>query len=79
MPRRRFFPAAEIRDLLARIGLPQDALRALGVYCGSGVAAAYGVAALQTVGVEASLYPGSWTEWVKDPQRPVEQGAEADA
>jgi thiosulfate/3-mercaptopyruvate sulfurtransferase len=33
------------------------------------------VAALVTVGVDAALYPGSWSEWCSDPMRPVERGA----
>ena len=49
--------------------------RELGVYCGSGVTATHTVFALHRAGVRAALYPGSWSEWVADPQRPVATGA----
>ncbi|WP_049579510.1 sulfurtransferase [Streptomyces sp. SBT349] len=49
---------------------------AVGVYCGSGVSAAHAVLALSEAGVEASLYPGSWSEWTADPGRPVAKGQE---
>jgi thiosulfate/3-mercaptopyruvate sulfurtransferase len=48
---------------------------ASGVYCGSGVTASVVVAALAVVGVDAPLYPGSWSEWCSDPARPVAGGA----
>jgi thiosulfate/3-mercaptopyruvate sulfurtransferase len=47
----------------------------VGVYCGSGVTAAHEVAALAQAGIEAALWPGSWSEWTGDPTRPVVTGA----
>ena len=42
-------------------------------YCGSGVTATHDVLALAVAGVEAALYPESWSGWVSDEGRPVER------
>jgi len=49
---------------------------AVGVYCGSGVTAAHEMLALAELGVDAVLYPGSWSEWIRDSSRPVATGSE---
>ena len=46
----------------------------IGVYCGSGITATVTLAALAAVGVDAALYPGSWSEWSSDASRPVARG-----
>lgn len=53
-----------------------DGTRRIGVYCGSGNAAAHKIAALHAAGVEAALYVGSWSAWSADPERPVAIGEE---
>jgi thiosulfate/3-mercaptopyruvate sulfurtransferase len=45
------------------------------VYCGSGVTACHALLAMSLVGVpQARLYPGSWSEWSSDPERPIATG-----
>lgn len=42
-------------------------------YCGSGVTACHNAFAMALAGLEGSrVYPGSWSEWIRDPERPVE-------
>ena len=43
-------------------------------YCGSGVTATVLLHRLHLAGREGKLYPGSWSEWVAEPQRPVSRG-----
>ncbi|WP_307795626.1 sulfurtransferase [Actinacidiphila acididurans] len=68
----RFADPARTRARLAALGAAEDT--PIGVYCGSGVTAAHQIAALAAAGIEAALYPGSWSAWSADPARPVATG-----
>jgi thiosulfate/3-mercaptopyruvate sulfurtransferase len=68
-----FADAAELARRFADLGA--DRAEAIGVYCGSGITATHEIAALQVAGFDAALYPGSWSEWVSDPRRPVAVGS----
>jgi thiosulfate/3-mercaptopyruvate sulfurtransferase len=44
--------------------------------CGSGITACHNLLAMEIAGLTGSrLYPGSWSEWVSDPSRPVAKEA----
>jgi thiosulfate/3-mercaptopyruvate sulfurtransferase len=46
--------------------------------CGSGVTACHNLLAMEHAGLSgARLYPGSWSEWINDPEHPVARGTNA--
>ena len=66
-----FLPAVELRQRwLARLrGTPPGDVT---VMCGSGVTACHNLLAMAVAGLRgARRYAGSWSEWIRDPDRPV--------
>jgi thiosulfate/3-mercaptopyruvate sulfurtransferase len=70
----KFKPSADLSARFARLGA--DGSTKIGVYCGSGNAAAHAIAAMSAIGLEAALYVGAWSAWTSDPSRPVATGPE---
>lgn len=73
-PKGGFLPMVELRARFdaALSGKPSAAI----VHsCGSGVTACHNLLAMEAAGLPGSrLYPGSWSEWIRDPGRPVATG-----
>jgi thiosulfate/3-mercaptopyruvate sulfurtransferase len=72
----RFRPAEDLkRELTALLAgrEPHDLI----AMCGSGVTACHLLLAMEVAGLPGGkLYAGSWSEWIRDPARPVRRGAE---
>ena len=69
-PAGRLLPAGELRDRFA-----VDDAGAVISYCGSGVTACHNLLAMEQAGLGAGrLFPGSWSQWSRDPDRPVRPG-----
>lgn len=70
----RFLPPAQLAERFADLAAADP----LVCYCGSGVTAAHNILALRIAGfAEPILYPGSWSEWIRDEQRPIATGQSA--
>jgi len=71
----RFLPAEALRTALQGTLAGVAPERAV-VMCGSGVTACHNILAFEIAGLSgAKLYAGSWSEWIRDPTRPVATGA----
>ncbi len=69
-----FADSATLKEMYRALGA--DGRKPVGVYCGAGMSAAHTVLALAAIGINAAMYPGSWSAWVSDPARPVVFGAD---
>jgi thiosulfate/3-mercaptopyruvate sulfurtransferase len=66
-------PAELRREFASLLGdaKPADVMH----QCGSGVTACVNLLAMEHAGLTGSrLYPGSWSEWIADPARPIARG-----
>jgi thiosulfate/3-mercaptopyruvate sulfurtransferase len=71
-----FLPPDQLAARFAALGVEGTA--PVAAYCGSGVTAAHELAALALAGIDAVLYPGSWSQW-SNLDRPVETSTPSDA
>ena len=70
----RFKPAATLRTEFEALLGNADSGQVVH-QCGSGVTACHNLLAMEHAGLAGStLYPGSWSEWSADTQRPVARG-----
>ena len=71
-----FRPPVELRAELAELLDGRDPSQVIAM-CGSGVTACHLLLAMAVAGLDGGrLYAGSWSEWIRDPARPVNVGAE---
>lgn len=71
----RFQNRGTLRERFAQTleGVPPDEAIFM---CGSGVTACHDLLAMEVAGLKgARLYAGSWSEWIRDPKRPIATGA----
>ncbi|MCW3150122.1 sulfurtransferase [Stutzerimonas stutzeri] len=67
----RFLSPSQLRQRFSPL-LEGRASEQVIAYCGSGVTACHNLFALCLAGYPLGrLYPGSWSEWITDPQRPI--------
>jgi thiosulfate/3-mercaptopyruvate sulfurtransferase len=71
-----FRPPAELHAELTELLAGRDPSRVIAM-CGSGVTACHLLLAMAVAGLDGGrLYAGSWSEWIRDPERPIKAGAE---
>lgn len=70
----RLFAPETIRATLSEVGVTEGT--PVAAYCGSGVTAAHTALVLAEAGIDAKVFPGSWSQWSNTPGRPVATGAE---
>jgi len=70
-PNGRFLDGSAIVQRFTDAGVGTEPV----LYCGSGITAAHSLLALESAGLTGAIYPGSWSDWITDPRRPVASGS----
>ena len=68
----RLLDPETVRATFAGVGVTPGT--PVAAYCGSGVTAAHTALILSEVGIDAKVFPGSWSQWSNTPGRPVAIG-----
>jgi thiosulfate/3-mercaptopyruvate sulfurtransferase len=72
-PDQHFKSSEDLKDLFTQRSVtdPQTTV----FYCGSGVTAAVNLLAMEHAGLgRARIYPGSWSDWISEPEHPIATG-----
>lgn len=73
----RLLPPSELRTVFANAMRGHDADNVIAM-CGSGVTACHLLLAMNRAGIRnGRLYVGSWSEWIRNPERPIATGSHA--
>jgi thiosulfate/3-mercaptopyruvate sulfurtransferase len=69
-----FLSARQLHEIYAPV-IQEHPITQVVAMCGSGVTACHNLLAMEIAGLGLGrLYAGSWSEWIRDPQRPVVTG-----
>lgn len=68
----RMLDPETVRANFAGVGVTDST--PVAAYCGSGVTAAHTALILSEIGIEATVFPGSWSQWSNTPGRAVATG-----
>lgn len=68
----RLLAPERLRKTFAAVGVAPGT--SVAVYCGSGIASMHTALALAEIGIDALVYPGSWSEWANTRGRPIAVG-----
>jgi thiosulfate/3-mercaptopyruvate sulfurtransferase len=75
-PAGRFRPPGELRAELLELLAGREPGQLIAM-CGSGVTACHLLLAMEAAGLAGGrLYAGSWSEWIRNPARPIAKGSE---